>query len=299
MIRRIKFISALSCILAVISFLTFLTPISRAAEVAEDEQRVFDDAAILTSSEYEELEAMCNKEGRAAGIEIFILTHDNKDATYPEAYIENFEDQLPVGDRVYFLYDLNRGEIFIEGYGLAETYIHSKRIEIIFDNLADDLKAGNYYNGFVTYISMASSYMSDDSELNYDHNYNYNTSDDYTGDYDYDQYYDNSDSRNPEVKDLLTNIWFQLIASLILGGIVVGVMAYHSGGRMTVRGNNYIDDSHSGLIGRRDMYVRTSVTRIRKPTQQNSSGRGGFNAGGFRGGMSGGGRSHSSGGRKL
>ncbi|HKL99601.1 MAG TPA: TPM domain-containing protein [Mobilitalea sp.] len=279
MTRRSKLLPVLFSILAFITLLTFLAPVSKAAEVDEDEQRIFDDAAILTTTEYEELEAMCNQKGRESGIEIFILTHDNKDATYPEAYIENFEDQLPVGDRVYFLYDLNRGEIFIEVYGLAETYIHSKRIEVIFDNLSDDLRSENYYDAFTTYIGMVSSYMFDDSELNYDQNY--------------------SDSENPEIKDLLTNIWFQLIASLILGGIVVGVMAYNSGGRMTVRGNNYLDDSHSGLIGRRDMYVRTSITRIRKPTQPKSSGRGGFNAGGFRGGISGGGRSHSSGGRKL
>jgi uncharacterized protein len=75
-------------------------------------------------------------------------------------------------------------------------------------------------------------------------------------------------------------------------------MAFNSGGRMTAGSSNYMEQNNSGLIGRRDDYIRTQVTRVRKP-QNNNSGGGGFNAGGFRGGMSGGGRSHSSGGGKF
>lgn len=67
---------------------------------------------------------------------------------------------------------------------------------------------------------------------------------------------------------------------------------------MTAGSANYIEQNNSGLIGRRDDYVRTQVTRVRKP-QNNSNNGGGFNAGGFRGGVSGGGRSHSSGGGKF
>jgi uncharacterized protein len=94
-------------------------------------------------------------------------------------------------------------------------------------------------------------------------------------------------------------MWVQLIASIVIGIITVSIMAFHSGGRMTAGSNNYIEQSNSGLIGRRDDYVRTQVTRIRRPQNNPSNGGGGFNAGGFRGGMSGGGRSHSSGGGKF
>lgn len=278
----------------------------------EDTKRIYDKAELLTHDEYNELQMMCLEYGEKAGIEIFILTHNDPEAVYPEAYIENFEDRLPVGDRVYFLIDLargERGEIFMEGYGKAETYIHSKRIDIIFDNMVDDLRAGNYFDAFVTYITMAAAYMEDDSELNYDHNYIYdnppaaNANDPYTANqknYDYDRYYDTARYKKDSI---LTNIWFQLIVSIAVGGTAVGIMAYNSGGKMTVRGNDYLDSSHSGLIGRRDDYISTRVTRVRKPTQNNNNhsntGRGGFNAGGSRGGVSSGGRSHSSGGRSL
>jgi uncharacterized protein len=270
-----------------------------------DDRRVYDEAGLLTDYEIEELEALSHEYGEKAGIEIFILTHNDKKATYPEKYIEDFEDQVPVGDRVYFLYDVYNGELFMEGYGLAETYIHSKRIDIIFDNVEDYIRSGYYYDAFTTYIIMAADYMEDDSELNYDHNYIYDSppvgfdpDNEYSyDDYDYDSYYRKEDFKN----SILSNFWFQLIVALAIGGIVVGAMAYRSGGRMTVGGRDYLDSSRGGLIGRRDQYIRSTVTRWRKPQQSSSSGgsRGGFNAGGFRGGTSSGGRSHSSGGRKL
>lgn len=272
-----------------------------AAEAKSNTQRVYDEADILTQEEYDLLEDMCLTYGKDAQVEIFILIHNDPDAVYPEKFIEDFEDLLPVGDRVYFLLDMargERGEIFMEGYGKAETYIHSKRIDKIFDNVTDDLRAGNYYDAFETYIIMSAEYMTDNSELNYDHNYSYDSPPSGSGsdaDYDYDRYYNDTEL---EPADILTNIWFQLAVSLAVGGIAVGIMAYNSGGRMTARGNDYLDMQHSGLVGRRDDYIRTRVTRIRKP-QNNNTGRGGFNAGGFRGGISSGGRSHSSGGRRL
>lgn len=268
-------------------------------------RRVYDEAGLLTDKEITGLELLSEEYGENAGIEIFILTHNDPNSTYPERYIEDFEDQLPVGDRVYFLYDVSRGEIFMEGYGLAETYIHSKRIDKIFDNVVDDLKNGYYYDTFETYIVMSADYMADESELNYDHDYYYDSppadfdpDNEYSYDeYDYDKYYDDE----AKGENILLNVWFQLFISLLIGGVVVGLLAYNSSGRMTAGSRDYLDRSKSGLIGRRDHYIRSTVTRVRKPTQNTSSGgsRGGFNAGGFRGGRSGGGRSHSSGGRKL
>lgn len=276
-----------------------ISGVTYAFAAEEEDKRIYDEAGLLSADEYEELEAMCLEYEEEAKAEIFILTHNDSKAVYPERYIENFEDRQPAGDRVYFLYDVYRGEIFIEGYRAAETYIHSKRIDKIFDQMEDDLRAGNYYDAFVTYIDLATVYMNDDSEINTDHNYNYEYSSDpsYSSNYDYNSYYEEPGAK--QVKDFLTNPLVQLAAALIIGAVAVGIMAYHSGGRMTVRGNDYLDQSRSGLIGRRDIYLRTTITKVRRPPSNTSGHKGGFNAGGFRGGVSPGGRSHSSGGRKL
>jgi uncharacterized protein len=280
---------------------------SEAASITSDtdDRRVYDEAGLLNSYEIEELEAKSQEHGEKAGIEIFILTHNDSNSTYPEKYIEDFEDQLPIGDRVYFLYDVYRGEIFMEGYGLTETYIHSKRIDKIFDSVEDYLRNEYYYDAFDTYITMSAAYMADDSELNYDHDYSYDktpegfdSNNEYKYDeYNYDKYYKEEDLEN----NMLLNFWFQLIVALAIGALVVGALAYRSSGRMTAGARDYLDRRRQGLIGRRDQYIRSTVTRWRKPSQNNTSGgsRGGFNSGGFRGGVSSGGRSHSSGGRKL
>lgn len=281
---------------------------NQASESATDDRRVYDEAELLSAYEIEELEELSHEYGEKAGIEIIILTHNDRRATYPEKYIEDFEDQLPIGDRVYFLYDVYNGEIFMEGYGLAETYIHSKRIDKIFDNVEDYLRNEYYFDAFKTYITMSAAYMEDDSELNYDHDYIYDKppesfdpNNEYSyDDYDYQGHYDKEELLN----SLLLNFWFQLAVAFIIGGIVVGSLAYRSSGRMTAGARDYLDKSRQGLIGRRDQYIRSTVTRWRKPQQSSSSGnrsggRGGFNSGGFRGGSSSGGRSHSSGGRKL
>lgn len=273
----------------------------------EKDRRIYDKAGLLTDQEIKILETLCREYEEEAGIEIFVLTHNDKKSTYPEKYIEDFEDQLPVADRVYFLYDVYRGEIFMEGYGLAETYIHSKRIDKIFDSLEDDLRNKNYYDAFETYIILSAAYMDDDSELNFDHNYTYDSppegfdpDNQYTyHKYDYDKYYRAEQLKN----NILFNAWFQLIASLIIGTIVVGILAYNSGGKMTAGARDYLDRSRSGIIAQKDLHVRTTVTKTSRPSSNSGSSRsgsrGGFSSGGFRGGISSGGRSHSSGGRKL
>lgn len=277
------------------------TKYSAASETTETYQHVYDEAGLLSTKEISDLEEMCITYGDDAGIEIMILTHNESNAPYIEDYIEDFEDTLPVGDRVYLALDMVERDVFMEGYGLAETYIHSKRISVILAEMKPFLSDGDYYKAFSIYIERSAAYMSDDSELNYDHDYSVGTpqSNDPKG-----QYYDETwpseyNSSNNEVVTILSNMWVQLLIAVAIGAITVGIMAYNSGGRMTAGGNNYLDQNHSGLIGRRDDYIRTTVTRIRKPQNNQNNGGGGFNAGGFRGGVSGGGRSHSSGGGKF
>jgi uncharacterized protein len=297
-----KSIPVMAILFLALSSLLTGTKYAAASEAADTTQHVYDDAELLSASEVSDLEDLCASYGDEAGIEIMILTHNDSDAPYAEDYIEDFEDELPVGDRVYLLVDMYNRVVFMEGYGEAETYIHPKRIDAIIEEITPDLQDGNYYDAFVTYIERSAAYMKDDSELNYDHDYTAGTpqsSNPNAPNYDETWPSDNY-SRNNQAADILSNIFVQLFVAVVIGIVAVAIMAYNSGGKMTVGGNSYIDQSHSGLIGRRDDYIRTTVTRVRKPQNNNTGhGSGGFNAGGFRGGVSGGGRSHSSGGGKF
>lgn len=241
-------------------------------------QHVLDGAGVLSPDKLNALNDLSIEMGEQAGIEIYVVTHESSSASYGEQYLEDFNDTLPDTDRVLLLMDLYNREVFIQGYGQAEVYIHSKRIDDIIKQITPDLSDGNYGDAFEQYILLSADYMADDSALNYDHNYSYS-----------------SDPTKAKPSPLY-NIWVQLAISLGVGGIVVGIMAYQSSGRMTTSGNTYMNQSQNGLIGRRDVYLRTTVSKVRKPKEDSS---GGFNAGGFRGGTSSGGRSHSSGSGKF
>lgn len=264
-----------------------------ASESAEDYPHIYDMAGLLSTEEVMELEEMCITYGEEAGIEILILTHDDPNAKEPEIYLEDFNDTLPEADRILLLIDMQERFIWMQGYGLAETYIHSKRIDTIYEEIKGLMADGDYFGAFETYIKRAAAYMKNDSELNWNHDYSVSTPK--SGDV----YYDTYNQERYETENVFTTWWFQLFVSLIIGGITVGIMAYNSGGKMTAGSNTYLEHGQSGLIGRRDQYLHTRVTRVRKPKDNNTSSRGGFNSGGFRGGVSSGGRSHSSGGGRF
>lgn len=298
---------ALGLITAIL-FSTFFynQPVVLASETVVDLNYVYDEAELLSQEEYYLIEEMSSTYGKEAGIDIIILTHDNPNAKDGDLYIEDFYDQKVYGtaydgDSAILLIDMSRRDIVIHGYGQAETYLHSKRINVIIEEITPYLTSGDYYQAFELFIQNSAAYMKDDSELNYDHNYQYNTpngnnggsSGSYPGGSN-NYYYDTNNNYNGTVDSILTNVWFQLLISLVIGGIVVGVMAYNSGGKITVGSSTYMDQNHSGLIGRRDTYLHTHVTRVRRP-QNNTPKGGGFNAGGFSGGVSSGGHSHSSG----
>lgn len=298
-VRYIAFL-ALGLILSVF----LIAPSSVSAATEQSSQHVYDNAGLLSTSEVSDLENLCTEYGADAGIDIMILTHDDPSAVYAEDYIEDFEDTIPDGDRVYLLLDMQNRVVFMEGYGLCETYIQSNRIDTIIEEITPDLSDGNYYDALATYIERSAAYMSDDSELNYDSNYSQpaQSSDPNASNYDEtlpEGYYSANTTTNT-TDSILTNVWVQLLAAVIIGAVAVAIMAYNSGGKMTTGGGTYMDQNNSGLIGRRDDYIRTQVTRIRKPQNNNNGhGGGGFNAGGFRGGVSMGGSSHSSGGGKF
>ncbi len=272
---------------------SFLLPLSgpgiaMAANTTTSEQFIYDKAGLLTLDEVSELEAMCQSYGQDTGIEIMILTNNDPSAVSAEQYIEDFNDTLPDEDRVLLLVDLYTRDVLIQGYGKCETYLHSKRNQVIVDDITPYLQNGDYVSAFEDYIKSAAAYMKDDSVLNTDHDYSYDASGNKV-----------SSGVSGNAASVLTYWWVQLIIALVIGAVAVGIMAFHSGGRMTAGSNNYFDPGHSGIIGRRDQYLRTQVTRVRRPQQNNNSGKGGFNAGGFSGGVSAGGRSHSSGGGKF
>lgn len=219
-------------------------------------QHIYDKAELLSTSEREDLENMCIKYSKTDNLDIIILTHNDGNAVYAEKYISDFYDKMLYKNCIILLVDMANRDVYIEDYGdRAMSIISSKDIDTIVDKITPSLSNGVYDAAFKKYIKAVDNYV--------------------------------------YPKPIYQNVWIHLLIAILIGIIAVSTMAYNAGGRMTANGSNYIDPNHSGLIGRRDDYIRTQVTRIRKP-QNNGGGNGG---GG--GGISAGGNSYNGGGGKF
>ncbi len=76
--------------------------------------------------------------------------------------------------------------------------------------------------------------------------------------------------------------WVQLIIAGLIAAGIVGYMAYTAGGKVRVTQGTYLDHATSKIRSRRDIYLRTVVTKTKRTKSNNHSG-GGF--GGFSGGF--------------
>ena len=150
-------------------------------------------------------------------------------------------------------------DLYIAGFYKGEEFLDNKRSDLVRDKITSDLSRGDYYQAFEGFIKTSSKYMGF------------------------------RPGANP--KSPIFNVWVQLIISFLVGGGVVGVMAYRSSGKMTVHEGTYRDPSDSRIIERRDDYIRTTTTKTKKPSNDGSSGGGSSFGGG--GGISSGGHSHS------
>lgn len=250
------------------------------------QQRVYDNANLLSTEEIASLEELSLEIGSKYETTIYILSDVDSQGKSRQTYMEDFADSKEVVNSTLLFVNMdpeNRG-FEIQGYGDNEYFINSSRIESILDAVFPYLKDGEYYQAFITYLEETDYYLSmdpsEDTSIHVPDN-DYASSDKY--------YAEELDAEN---KTIFEELWFQILLSLAMGGIVVGIMAFNSGGRVTTNERTYLDSNHSRVLAHRDDYIRTTTTRIKKPSNNNHGGGGG-------GGISSGGRSHSGGGRSF
>lgn len=228
----------------------------------ESKKLIYDEAGLLNQEAYDELNAMANRYGAQRETDIIIYTSKNVQNADVMKMTEDFYDEKAPGydkahgNAVILTVDMKNREVYLAGFYKAEQYLDDERLDKIRAKLSPDLTNGDYKLAFQKYIQNVHRYMGYRPGVNPD--------------------------------NIFYNIWFQLIVSLGIGGIIVGIMAYHSGGRVTVHQKTYEDAGTSGVLEHRDQYIRTTTTR--QKIQKNN---GGGSGGGGGGGISGGGHSHS------
>lgn len=236
-------------------------------EATEQKQRVYDFANLLETEEIEELEFMAEKYSKRRETDFIILTTKNTNGKDIVKYMEDFYDDnalgfdRPHGNTAIITIDMHYREVYLAGFYKGEEYLSDYRLDLIRNKISPYLSNGDYYTAFSKFIKLGYKYMGMEPHVDPD--------------------------------NILFNLWFQIIMSLVIAGIIVGSMAYNSGGGVTVYEGTYRDFSSSRVVNRRDNYLRTSVTKTRKPSSNNNSSGGGFGGGSSGGGTTSGGHSHS------
>lgn len=233
-------------------------------EAANEKQRVFDDAELLTDEEIKSLEEIAHESSVNHETDFIILTTEDADGKKPTKYMQDKYDDMGFGydkkhgNAAVLIISMLERDVEFAGFYKAETYLDDDRLDMIRHKITPDLSNENYFRAFETFIKTGDKYMGYRPGV------------------------------NPE--NILFKWWFQIIISLSIASIALGSMIYNSGGRVTTNAGTYRDSNRSRILKKRDRYLRKTVTKRRKPKPQNSgSGRGG----GGGGGMTSGGHSHS------
>ncbi|WP_342567519.1 TPM domain-containing protein [Psychrobacillus sp. FSL K6-4046] len=243
-----------------IALFLLLLPIGL-TEAADTKQRVFDEAGLLSASEIEALEKLSSEYSEKNETDFVFLTTDGADDKGLDTYVEDFADRTGIGygkhngSAAIVGIDMASRDVVLRGFDKAKEYLDDQRMDLLRDKITPSLSVGNYYEAFSDFILTADKYME------------YNP------------------GVNPE--SILFKWWFQLGASLALGGIIVGMMAFNSGGRVTVNSRTYFEENNSRINSKRDVFVNQTVSKVKKPTNNNNGG------GSSGGGVTSGGRSFS------
>lgn len=251
---------------------------------ASDKQKVYDKADILTTEEENMLNDLCNESGKEVKTDIVICTDNiNGGANKRKKYLEDFHDNNNFGygskeDVTYILINMNsknRG-FEIQAYGERQEHVNGDRINNIVSKMTPILKEGKYYDALQLFVDMVYNYMLDEPS-----------------EQEIKEAFANSDKSEYEEDNNVMKMIISLAIGFILSGIIVGILVSNSSGAITVSGADYIDKSKRSLLRRNDIYIRTTVTKVKKQSSNNTGIGGGSGSGG---GVSSGGSSHTGGG---
>ncbi|MCY8547166.1 TPM domain-containing protein [Bacillus vallismortis] len=214
-----------------------------AVRASESQQHVYDHAHLLTKAEIGKLESLSAELGAKRETDFIIITTKSTNGEDIADYAGDFYDRYGKGSTAILTIDMADREVYISGYQKAEKYLDNSRLNSIRNTISSDLSNEDYFNAFQTYIQLSYKGMGIKPGINPD--------------------------------SVFFAWWFQLIAAIAVGGIAVSIMLYHAGGKVTVNGNTYMDHRTSDVIDQYDTYIRTTVTRERKPSDKDSGGGGG------------------------
>jgi uncharacterized protein len=215
---------------------------------------IYDHADLLTAEQEAALAAKAAELGARRETDFIIITLNGTGGKDIVDYVADFYDETapgydgPHGNAAILAIDLEQRDVFLAGFKQAEVRLNDARLDNIRTKITPHLSAGRFYDAFDQYLELAHKYMGFRPGVNPD--------------------------------SLFFNTGFQLAVSVGLAAVAVGVMAYRSGGRVTINARTYLDASRSRVVSKSDVFVNKTVTRTKIERNQSGGGGGGFGGGG-------------------
>src|SRR5690625_517217 len=222
---------------------------------AAHEQKVIDEANLFSEEEKASLTTLAEKNGAKRGVSYYIITTEDTGSGDVEDYTDNFyHEEIKIDDEevdaIVLTIDMLNREVDIAGFGTMADFLNDERVDMVQDNIAPHLTDSSYYHAMETFL---------------------------TSSFKYSGFKPNANPQNP-----LYNIFVQLLLAVIVGAGIVWGMVHNAGGKVTTNRRTYENSDQSKILRHRDRYIRTSVTKRRKPKPKSSSGGGRSGRGGGR-----------------
>ena len=247
---------------------------------------VIDHADILTDDEERVLEDGISRLQQFFDVDVVILTEASLNGERPQNYADHYYDSHGYQDNgVLFLLSMEERDWYISTCGDVIYALTDYGIQQIGEEMLPYLASGFYYDAFDTFLAELYDYLDAlESGSPIDGNADYSGSY-YHGDQEEILYYE-----EPFTPSLLVAMMIGIPAGLVTI-LVMRLMMITRKPQRTA--SAYMSSGSFRIIGQRDLFLYSKVSKVRKPQQTSSSG------GGSSVHRSSSGRSHGGGGGKF
>ncbi len=255
-----------------------------------EEQKVYDEAGLLSDQEEAELQELLVKKAQETEQDFIIVTTDDNEGKSARRYADDFYDthrfgyEKENGSGVLLFLDMDGREVYISTAGTAIQNYTDAEIDSTLDALIPLMKDKDYMGVCRTFIEDAGRHLTGGDEAQ-------------------NGYYDADSDRF--VSTELTGwqkvftpsrILLHLVVAFVLSGIIVLCIAHNRKTKMSVGSGTYLKDGQLGFRERSDHFTHTTVVTRHIPRNDDSHSSGGGYSSSH---TSSGGHSHGGGGRSF
>lgn len=246
--RRIT--AAAACLLLILSIVGILP-------AAAVEQKVYDDAGLLTSPEITSLQLSAASLAQKHEMDVVIVTTNDNQGKGSMAYADDFYDYNGFGygadhSGVLLLIDMEDRKVWMSTTGEAIRYFTDERIQTITDKVAGYLKEGDYGQGCKYFLRQVDSYIVQGIPAN-QHTVR-----------------EKPTTLSGRLAYSARNLPIYLGAAVLVGAVVVAILIAVNKKQNTVNSATYLDRKSFQLKQKSDRFLTTTVTKHR--IQSNSGG---------------------------